>query len=88
MKLENKEIANIKKQENTYIYNIDACYLYRAMTEDILNKDGKEINKKGRYSTKDLPYDRLFTATIPYSLEMIRLDEYYPKEIYVKNKKH
>lgn len=87
MKLENKEMDIIKKQENTYIYNIDACYLYRAMTEDIANKDGLIINKKGCYSTKDISYDRLFTATIPYSLEMIRLDEYYPKEIYVKNKK-
>lgn len=87
MKLENKEMDIIKKQENTYIYNIDACYLYRAMTEDIINKDGLIINKKGCYSTKDISYDRLFTATIPYSLEMIRLDEYYPKEIYVKNKK-
>lgn len=87
MKLDNKEIDIIKKQENTYIYNIDACYLYRAMAEDIIDKDGKLISEKGNYSTKGISYDKVFTATIPYSLEMIRLDEYYPKEVYVKNKK-
>lgn len=87
MLLENKEIKSIKKQENTYVYNIDACYLYRAMTEDIKDKDGELISNKGNYSTKGVSYDKVFTATIPYSLEMIRLDEYYSKEVYVKNKK-
>lgn len=87
MLLENREIDVIKKQENTYVYNIDACYLYRAMTEDIRDKENNLISEKGNYSTKNVEYNKLFTATIPYSLEMIRLDSYYVKEIYVKNNK-
>lgn len=87
MILEDKSIGEIKKRENTYIYNIDACYIYKSMIEDITDNEGNIISEKGNYSTKKMSYDKLFTATIPYSLEMIRLDNLYPKEVYKTNKK-
>ncbi|GCD10412.1 hypothetical protein [Clostridium tagluense] len=63
------------KNENTYIMNLEACYIYK----DIMN--GIEISSKN----KDL--NKLFSATIPYSLETIRMDEIYKDTFYEVNKK-
>lgn len=87
MILEDKSVVNIKKRENTYIYNFDACVIYKAMIGDTYNYNNELVSNKGNYSTKKTKLDLLFTATIPYSLEMLRLDEYYNKDIYVVNKK-
>jgi len=50
------------KNESAYIMNLEACYIYK----DTL--DNKKITYKGRDLAK------LFSATIPYSLETIRMD--------------
>lgn len=73
--LKNNNICEIKKQENTYIISLDGAYIYKSVI------DNKE------YSTKDIDDVKLFIATIPYSLEDIRLDELYHKEIYVREDK-
>lgn len=71
--IKNKCLYKIKKRENTYIINLDGAYIYKAILGD------------GKYSTKGMNKTKLYTATIPYSLEMIRLDEYYDKEIIFKD---
>ena len=63
------------KKENTYIMNIEACYIYKDIQE----------NKKITYKNRDLI--KLFSATIPYSLETIRMDKMFPDTFYVVNKK-
>ena len=63
------------KPENTYIMNIEACYIYK----DLLD------NKKITYKNRDLT--KLFSATIPYSLETIRIDEMFPDTFYILNGK-
>ena len=63
------------KLENTYIINLEAVYIYK----DIL--DGKNITTKNR----DL--NKLFSATIPYSLETIRINKMFPNTFYTINKK-
>ena len=65
------------KKESAYIMNLDACYIYR----DILNN--KKITHKGRDLAK------LFSATIPYSLETIRIDEMFQDTFYtIHNKQY
>jgi hypothetical protein len=63
------------KPENTYIMNLEACYLYKDILED----------KKTTSKRKDLT--KLFSATIPYSLEAIRIDSISPEAFYEKNRK-
>ena len=58
------------KKESAYIMNLEACYIYK----DTL--DNKKITCKGRDLAK------LFSATIPYSLETIRMDKMFPKTFY------
>jgi len=55
--------------------NLEACYIYK----DIL--DEKKLTYKGRDLAK------LFSATIPYSLETIRMDKMFPDTFYLVNKK-
>lgn len=57
------------KNENTYIMNLEACYIYK----DKLT--GVKTTSKGR----DLK--KLFSATIPYSLETIRMNEMFKDSI-------
>lgn len=85
--LENGTNVELKKGENTYIYNFDAYMIYKSMTEDVYSYKGEKISEKGNHTTKGVSYNKLFTATIPYSLEMIRLDERFNDEIYVMNGK-
>ncbi len=69
-------------KDNTYILNLEACYIYKAKIEngeyrtDVKkkDKDGNEtdINKFSR--------DILYSATIPYSLETIRAERNYINE--------
>jgi hypothetical protein len=63
------------KKENTYIMNLEACYIYKDIQE------GKKITYKNRDLIK------LFSATIPYSLETIRMDKMFPDTFYVVNGK-
>ena len=56
------------KNENTYIMNLEACYIYKDIIE----------NKKLTYKNRDLV--KLFSATIPYSLESIRTNDLFPDE--------
>lgn len=63
------------KEENTYVMNIDACYIYK----DIMEK------KETTIKTKDLT--KLFSATIPYSLESIRINKMFPNSFYILNEK-
>ncbi len=66
------------KSENTYIMNMEACYIYKDIMEN------KKITMKKRDLTK------LFSATIPYSLETIRMEEMFPEipeVFYEKNSK-
>ncbi len=63
------------KKENTYIMNLEAVYIYKDI------QDGKKITSKKR----DL--NKLFSATIPYSLETIIIDKMFPKTFYIINKK-
>lgn len=61
--------------ENTYIMNLEACYIYKDIME----------NKTLTYKDRDLT--KLFSATIPYSLETIRMDKMFPDTFYIVNKK-
>lgn len=63
------------KDENTYIMNLEACYLYK----DIIN------DKKLTYKNRDL--NKVFSATIPYSLETLRMDRYFKDTFYELNGK-
>jgi len=63
------------KKENTYIMNLEAAYIYK----DIMN------DRKITYKKRDL--NKLFSATIPYSLETIRIDKMFPDAFYIINKK-
>ncbi|WP_297419643.1 hypothetical protein [Clostridium sp.] len=63
------------KNENTYIMNLEACYIYKDIIEE----------KKITYKNRDLA--KLFSATIPYSLESIRMDKYFPDTFYEVNGK-
>lgn len=63
------------KKESTYIMNLEACYIYKDIQED------KKITYKGRDLAK------LFSATNPYSLETIRMNEKFPDTFYPINKK-
>ncbi|MFA5559295.1 MAG: hypothetical protein WDA59_07595 [Methanofastidiosum sp.] len=63
------------KKENIYVMNLEAAYIYK----DIIN--GKKISSKKR----DL--NKLFSATIPYSLETIRINRMFPDTFYIVNKK-
>ncbi|WP_061336683.1 hypothetical protein [Clostridium botulinum] len=63
------------KTENTYIMNLEGCYIYKDILE----------NKKITYKKRDLI--KLFSATIPYSLETIRIEKYFPNTFYEINEK-
>ena len=63
------------KNESAYIMNLEACYIYKDTLE------GKKITYKGRDLAK------LFSATIPYSLETIRMDKMFDDTLYLINKK-
>lgn len=63
------------KKENTYIMNMEACYIYKDILDD----------KKMTYKNRDLA--KLFSATIPYSLESIRIDKMFEDTFYVVNNK-
>ncbi len=63
------------KKENTYVMNLEACYIYKDIQED----------KKITYKNRDLA--KLFSATIPYSLETIRMNDYFPDTFYTINGK-
>jgi hypothetical protein len=60
------------KEENTYIKNLEGAYLLKAVNI-------KTKNKKDEI--------KLFSATMPYSIEIKRLNEYFPKEIYSRDNK-
>ena len=65
------------KKENTYIMNLEACYIYKDIIED----------KKITYKNRDLI--KLFSATIPYSLEIIRINDMFSDVFYaVHNKQY
>jgi len=65
------------KNESAYIMNLEACYIYK----DTL--DNKKITYKGRDLAK------LFSATIPYSLETIRMDKMFKDAFYeIHNKQY
>lgn len=50
--------------------NLEACYIYKDIVE----------NNKMTYKNRD--WTKLFSATIPYSLETIRIDEMFPDTFY------
>ncbi|MCP3925556.1 MAG: hypothetical protein GY714_23555 [Desulfobacterales bacterium] len=63
------------KNENTYIMNLEGAYLYK----DIINQN------KITYKKRDL--SKLFSATMPYSLEAIRMNKLFEDVFYQVNKK-
>lgn len=63
------------KKENTYIMNLEACYIYKDIHEE----------KQMTYKNRDLA--KLFSATIPYSLETIRMHQLFPETFYSVNSK-
>lgn len=63
------------EKESTYIMNLEACYIYKDILEN------KDITFKNRDLTK------LFSATIPYSLETIRMNNAFPDTFYSINNK-
>ena len=64
------------KTENTYIMNLEAAYIYKDIQE------GKKTTSKSRDRNK------LFSATIPYSLETIRIDKMFSSgTFYILNDK-
>lgn len=91
------------KQENTYILNLEGAYIYKAIKEEEKEiKEGKKKgNKKIGYNTqkkkkdkdgKDtkenlFSFSKLYSATMPYSLETIRAFEKYPEEVLDNNGK-
>ena len=91
------------KQENTYILNLEGAYIYKAIVEENKEiKEGKKKeNKKIGYNTqkkkkdkdgKDtkenlFSFSKLYSATMPYSLETIRAFEKYPEEVLDNNGK-
>ena len=91
------------KQENTYILNLEGAYIYKAIDEENKEiKEGKKKgNKKIGYNTqkkkkdkdgKDtkenlFSFSKLYSATMPYSLETIRAFEKYPEEVLDNNGK-
>ena len=65
------------KKESAYIMNLEACYIYKDILED------KILTYKGRDLAK------LFSATIPYSLETIRINEMFQDTFYtIHNKQY
>jgi len=57
--------------------NLEACYIYKDIIED----------KKITYKNRDLI--KLFSATIPYSLEIIRINDMFSDVFYaVHNKQY
>lgn len=60
---------------NTYIMNLDSAYLY------------KDIIEKGTITIEDKDRLKLFSATMPYSLETIRMYNYKPEEFYERSGK-
>ena len=64
------------KEVNTYIMNLEAVYIYKDIQE------GKKTTSKNRDRNK------LFSATIPYSLESIRINKIFPSgTFYILNDK-
>lgn len=55
--------------------NMEACYIYKDIMEDV------------KTSSKDRDLSKLFSATIPYSLESIRINEMFPGTFYIVNNK-
>lgn len=58
------------KNDNIYIMNLEAAYIYKDIQE------GKKITYKSRDRNK------LFSATYPFSLEIIRIEKMFPGTIY------
>ena len=63
------------KQEQVFIMNLEAAYIYKDILED----------KKITYKNRDLA--KLFSATVPYSLETIRMDKMFSDTFYAINSK-
>lgn len=63
------------KNDNTYIMNLEAAYIYKDIQE------GKKIT----YKKRDL--NKLFSATMPYSLETLRINKMFPNTFYILNDK-
>jgi hypothetical protein len=63
------------KNENTYIMNLEACYIYKDILNDII------------ISSKNKDLIKLFSATIPYSLEAIRMENMFENTFYEINNK-
>jgi len=63
------------KKDNTYIMNLEGAYIYKDI------QDGKKIT----YKKRDL--NKLFSATTPYSLENIRIDNIFTDTFYILNDK-
>ena len=62
-------------KDNIYIMNLEASYLYKDIDEGIKTK------------TKNKDLAKLFSATMPFSLESMRIEEKYPDIIYEVNGK-
>lgn len=58
------------KKENTYVMNMEAAYIYKDIAED------KKI------TLRDRDLNKLFSATIPYSLETMRMDKMFKGVFY------
>lgn len=65
------------KPQSAYIMNLESAYLY------------KDIQENNKLTSKNKDLAKLFSATIPYSLEGIRFNELFPDQenFYMVNKK-
>lgn len=63
------------KNENTYIMNIDGAYIVKeTLNEDEALNGVLTLSGGGKFKTKGRDLRKLFSATMPYSLESMRID--------------
>ena len=64
------------KQENTYIMNIDGAYIVKeTLTEEEASKRVSTLSVKKDFKTKGRDLKKLFSATMPFSIEAFRIEK-------------
>ena len=62
-------------KSNSYIMNLEGKFIVKA------------IEKEGQYSTRNRSWSKIYSSSMPYSLEMMQLDKIFPKELFIKDNK-
>lgn len=78
------------RNKSVYILNLEGAYIYKEKVElGEYRTDRKKVDKNGK-PTKQLRFtkDKLYSATMPYSLECIRAFDSYPNELQEEGDKY